>query len=126
MAEHDLPARVAALIRQSIDSIAELEAVLLLREHSGQEWSAQELGVRLYVSTAVAAYILATFAARGFFRERSDRYQYDPATAGLRADIDALAAAYSANLIVVTNLIHAKPTRSVRDFAKAFQIRRDT
>jgi hypothetical protein len=36
-----------------------------------------------------------------------------------------VAALYAANLIPVTNLIHAKPSR-IREFADAFKLRKDS
>ncbi|MGH7524306.1 MAG: hypothetical protein ACREK8_08375 [Gemmatimonadales bacterium] len=121
----DIPEHVRSLIRRQIDSVAELEAILLLRKSPEREWSADQAGARLYVSPAVAAYVLAMLARKGFFEEQEDCYRYAPVDPELRRDVDDLAQIYSIDLVSVTNLIHAKPGASVLEFARAFQLRRD-
>ena len=125
MSIHEIPPAVRQLIAEAIDSIAELEGVLLLREQRDRDWSAEEAGARLYVSVAVASHVLSVLAARGFLVERSGRFRYDPQTPDIEEAVGALAATYLANLIGVTHLVHAKPSPSVLQFAKAFRLRRD-
>ena len=55
MQRHEVPERAQHLILEAIDSVAELEALLLLRETAGQRWTVDAAGARLYVSAAVAA-----------------------------------------------------------------------
>ena len=116
---------VRRLIAEAIDSVPELEAILLLRETSGREWTPAQAGERLYVSKAVATHVLAMLADKGFFVEEEERYRYQPASPELAAAIDELAATYSRHLLEVTHLIHAKPSLGVRQFAEAFRIRKD-
>lgn len=119
----ELPPAVRALIAERIDSVPELEAVLLFRADPQRAWTAEEAGRRLYVSTTVAAHVLAELRERGFFVQVGDAYRYEP-DADLTAAIDELATAYSRHLVAVTELIHSKPSRGVRDFANAFRLRR--
>jgi len=122
----DIPVAVRRLILESIDSVPELEAILLLRENAGRTWNAAETGERLYVSKAVAAHILGVLGARGFLSsEDGERYRYAPASPELAAMTDELAFSYSHHLVAVTHLIHAKPSASVRQFADAFRLRKD-
>jgi hypothetical protein len=126
MAQPAVPERVRRLILESIDSVAELEALLLLRETAGQPWTADAASARLYVSRTVAAYSLAALAHRHLLEETAEGFIYQPASPGLRDDVSALAIAYSRHLIAVTQLIHAKPGPSVQDFARAFRFRKDS
>jgi hypothetical protein len=121
----ELTENVKRLIAESIDSIPELEAILLLREHPDQGWTPDEAGKRLYLSRAVASYVLTALADRGFLLRNGDTYRYGPPDEGIRKDVDDLAAAYSRHLVAVTRLIHAKPSASVRSFADAFRFRKD-
>jgi len=116
---------VRRLIAESIDSVPELEAVLLLRETPERRWCVDEAGKRLYVSNTVAAHVLNVLAERGFFAREDEHYRYRPETAELAASVDELAATYARELVAVTQLIHAKPTGSVRQFAGVFRLRRD-
>jgi hypothetical protein len=121
----DIPENVKRLIAERIESIPELEAVLLLKDHPERDWDADEAGGRLYVSRTVAAHLLAALAGRGFLRRTGESYRYFPSTDSLRADVDDLAQCYARQLVAVTQLVHAKPGVSVRSFADAFRFRKD-
>lgn len=125
MAQEAVPERVRRLILDAIDSVAELEALLLLRETAGQAWPADAASARLYVSRTVAAYSLGALTHRKLLLETPAGFIYQPASLALAEDVDALALAYSRSLIAVTQLIHAKPGPSVQDFARAFRLRKD-
>ncbi|HJQ99260.1 MAG TPA: hypothetical protein VJ826_13185 [Candidatus Polarisedimenticolaceae bacterium] len=125
MSAHDISPAVRQLIAEGIDSIAELEGVLLLREHRDRDWTAEDAGARLYVSVAVASHVLSVLAARGFLAESAGRYRYAPETPDIEEAVSALAVCYPKNLIAVTQLVHAKPAQSVRQFARAFRLRKD-
>jgi len=116
----EIPDSVKQLVLSRIDSVPELETILLLREHEQQAWTAAETGQRIYVSPTVAAHILKVLAERGFLESTESRYRYAPATHELRKTIDDLADAYTHHLVEVTRMIHAKPSASVRQFADAF------
>ena len=124
MTDDPISPAVRALLAERIDSVPELEAVLLLREDPTRGWTAEQAGTRLYVSTTVADYILATLAERGFFSPTDDTYRYLPATPEIADAVDQLATAYRRHLVAVTQIIHSKPSRNVRDFANAFRLRK--
>ena len=62
----DIPAPVRRLILEAIDSVPELEALLLLRETRDTSWTPEAASARLYVSPTVGAYTLRVLTARGF------------------------------------------------------------
>jgi hypothetical protein len=105
--------------------VAELEALLLLREYPQVEWTPEVASARLYVSVAVVTYSLRVLAERGLVEDTGSGFRYRPASPELVEDVDALARAYSGNLIAVTHLIHGKPGPSVQDFARAFRLRKN-
>lgn len=120
-----VPETVRHVIAEHIDSVPELEAILLLRRARHQEWTADAAGARLYVSTTVAEHVLTALATRGFFTSTSGRFRYAPATPQLEAAVEELAVAYSEQLVTVTHLIHSKPGGGVRQFAEAFDLRKE-
>jgi hypothetical protein len=124
--DDSIPPSVRRLIAEYIDTVPELEALLLVREPGDRTWSAEDAGRRLYVSTPVAAHVLSTLAERGFFVATGDAYCYAPASPELAAAVDELAATYARQVVAVTRLIHGKPSASVRQFADAFRLRRPT
>lgn len=125
MPADELSENVRQLIAERIDSIPELEAILLLREDRDRPWTASDAGKRLYVSTTMAAHVLALLASRGFLRCEEEKYRYFPESPELDAVVDELAISYSRALIAVTTAIHSKPSPSVRQFAEAFRLRKD-
>jgi hypothetical protein len=122
---HDVPEQARRLVLDAIDSVAELEALLLLRDTAGERWSVEAASARLYVHPAVAAEALNALARRGFLDEGPEGFVYQPQSSDMANDVAALAQAYSSSLIAVTHLIHSKPSSSVQDFARAFRFRKD-
>ena len=123
MVDDGIPAELRDFIAKSIDSVAQLEALLLLRANPETSWDVVQLARRLYVNEAEAAGILAHLVEQGFAVEQDGSYRYDRLTKPA-ATIARLADAYARQLIPITNLIHAKP-RGIRAFADAFKIKRD-
>ena len=113
-----IPGELRAFISRHLDSVAQLEALLLFRAHAETIWTPENLAARLYISAEQAIPLLASM--------REDRLieAVDQGTAEQRQVIDRLADYYASHLVAVTNLIHAKPRR-IREFAKAFRLKKD-
>ena len=122
----EVPEHVRRFIVEAIDSVPELEALLLLRTARDRRWSPEDAGARLYVSLPVATHVLSALTARGLLVGEDDTFRYAPVRPELEAVIADLATAYSEHLIAVTRLIHGKPAPSVRQFADAFRLRKET
>lgn len=105
-----------------IDSIAQLEALLLLRTNPDEPWDAAKAARRLYIGESEGHDALARLCAEGLLSQSEAGFRY----AGLAAEkaqmVDRLAEAYAAHLIPVTNIIHQKPNR-IREFADAFRFK---
>jgi hypothetical protein len=71
---HDVPEQARRLVLDAIDSVAELEALLLLRDTVGERWSVEAASARLYVNPAVAADALNALARRGFLDESPEGF----------------------------------------------------
>jgi hypothetical protein len=119
-----LPDGVRAFVVRAIDTVAQLEGLLLLRSSPEAIWSSAALASRLYVSQPEADAVLAALQRRGLLAEADGGWRYAPANDQLRGLVDRLAAAYPRHLIAITRIIHAKAPPSVRDFAEAFRFRR--
>jgi hypothetical protein len=124
MPDAAIPDEVREFLLRQIDSVAELEALILLRKTEEQSWTADSVSRRLYVSEPAAAEILAHLAAAGLCVSDNGSYRYRPATAEQRETVDDVAEIYARYLIPVTNLIHTKPAR-IQQFADAFRFRKD-
>jgi len=122
---HDLvPDALRDFINRYIDSIAQLEALLMLRSSPAEGWDAGKIAKRLYIGEQEAAEVLARLSGDGFLSCTEGVYRYSCSVPEQQSMVDQLAAVYSRHLIPVTNLIHAKPRR-IREFADAFKFRKD-
>jgi hypothetical protein len=118
---------VRAFLLEHIDSIAQLEALLLLRTDPTCSWNAETIGKRLYISTQEAAVVLERLTADSLVTTPEGvpgSYQYHPASGELAAMVDRVAELYAHYLIPITNLIHSKPRSRVQEFADAFKLRK--
>lgn len=124
MPDSPIPLDLQNFIARHIDSIAQIEALLLLRRHKPQEWSVEDAAKRLYVSVHETAEILDNLCDDGLLECGDGRFRFVCQTSATEQLVDRLAEAYADNLIAVTNIIHAKPRR-IREFANAFKLRKD-
>ena len=122
MPDEVIPADVQDFIVRHIHSIAQLEALLLLRAKHAEPWDVPAIAGRLYTSEKETAELLSQLCDAGFVRVSDGIYHYDPAPEH-RNIIDRLASIYSRHLIPVTNMIHGKAHR-IRQFSDAFKIKR--
>jgi hypothetical protein len=126
-----IPDEVRQFLLRHIDSVAQLEALLLLRTEAGREWAAADVARRLYIGAQDAAPLLRQLHADGLLSAAGDAplYRYAPASAELGALVTRLAEVYAKHLVPVTHLIHSKPQPKpkpkVQEFADAFKLRKD-
>ncbi|MGH8479981.1 MAG: hypothetical protein ACREXK_10465 [Gammaproteobacteria bacterium] len=120
-----IPGDLREFILKRLDSIAQLEALLLLRRSPDQRWDVATVAKRLYIAERDTAAVLDRLCADGLLVCGEDKYQYRPATAELDQLVGHVAELYAKHLIPVTNLIHSKPLTRVREFADAFKLKKD-
>jgi hypothetical protein len=124
MKDEPITADVREFILRHIDSVAQLEALLLMKHNPGERWNAAKMASRIYTSESETAELLARLRADGFLSSADDFYWYECKNPDEQETVDRLSLIYSRHLIPVTNLIHAKPRR-IRQFADAFKFRKD-
>jgi hypothetical protein len=124
MTDDPVPAELREFILRYIDSVAHLEALLLLRANPQTPWEVSTVAARLYTAEKQAAEVLVQLCNDGLLVCGNGLYRYANQSAENVAMIDDLATAYAKQLIPITNLIHGKPRR-IRQFADAFKFRKD-
>lgn len=122
--EDVIPWAVRQFLLGRIDSIAQLEALLLLHRDPEQLWDVPRLAARLYIGEQQAADILSALSADGLLANDGSGYRYDRGNADQNGLIELVSLHYSRHLIPVTNLIHDKPRR-IQQFADAFRLKKD-
>lgn len=124
----DLPDNVLQFLAEKIDSVPQLEALLLLWENRGRSWSEGELAARIYVKSEEALSILSALQRRGLVAiegVQPPRYRYDDAWDRGGDLMSQVATTYRRHLIPVATLIHSRAPSSVREFARAFDLKKD-
>jgi hypothetical protein len=123
-----LDSDVARFIDDQIDSVPHMEALLLLWQSRPEHWDAEKLGSRIYVTSGTALEILRDLARRKLARatnENPGRFAYDDAWDKEGHLMARAATAYRQHLIAFAQRIHSKASGAVREFARAFEIKRD-
>jgi len=123
MAQDFIPSDVLKFLLAHIDSIAELEALLLLRSDADQAWTVAAMSKRLYVGEPQCAVVLSHLEADGLCTSNDGLYRYALTGTTEHETVGQLAHTYAHYLIPVTNVIHRKPPR-IQQFADAFRFRR--
>jgi hypothetical protein len=123
MTDEIVAADIKEFILAHIDSIAQLEALLLLRANADKPWDAAAAARRLYIGEREGQEILARLYAQGLISRDDNGYRYAP-VADAAALIDRLAETYARQLVPITNIIHQRPAR-IRQFADAFKLKRE-
>jgi hypothetical protein len=122
----EFPAEIEQFIQQNIESLAQLEALLMLRSQPQRLWSADEVAKALYTSVDVCAALLADLERRRLLRfetQPQPRYQYQPADEQLDQIVASLATIYQERRVAVITQIYSKPVSNVQTFADAFRLR---
>lgn len=128
MGSGEITDAVRQFVSRHIDSIEQLEVLLLLRRDPDREWTAGEVSRELRTSAVSAGRRLAGLSEGGLLSERPEggpAYRYHPSTGELEDAAREVAEAYAVRRIAVTNLIYSRPLDQVRTFADAFKIRED-
>lgn len=121
----ELTPDVRRFILTSLPSVPYLEAVLLLRAEPERAWDGALLARRLYVPERRGAELLAQLRESGVAGEAGQgAIRYAPA-AELATVLESVAAAYAADLVTVSSLIHSRKDRRAQQFADAFRFRKD-
>jgi hypothetical protein len=126
MVDDVIPEDVRQFILDHIESIAQLEGLLLLRSSPGVFMCAAEISERLYISGEEAAEFLESLFLQELLDVSVDqKFTYKPGSTELEQGVDKVAEIYARYLVPLTNLIHSKPRSKVQKFADAFKIRKD-
>ena len=81
-----VPDDIGLFIAERIESVAELEALLILRQNAPKKWDARTLAGRLYISEAQTGELLRVLCDKGIAKVEAgepSQYHYDPATRDL-------------------------------------------
>lgn len=129
MAEKDERAKVDQFILEKMDSVPQLEALLLIWNRRPKVWLVNEMSGAIYVSAQAAQAVLQDLVDKELLAEGSPGagpYAYRSQSAEWEDFMLLLDRTYRHELIRITKLIHAKAPSAVEQFARAFRLTKDT
>lgn len=118
---------VLQFVLEHIETVPHLEAMLLIWQNPSTPWTVTLLAQRIYVSPAVGRSVLEDLTQQGMLQrsESEATFLYDSRWDAERGMLPRIADLYRRQLVQVTKLIHSKGSSSVREFARAFQIKKE-
>lgn len=120
--------QVLRFVAQQIDSVPELEALLLLWQNRPAAWSVADIAKRLYITPDQAQVLLGDLSRKGLLAplaEQADFYRYESRSAELDELMAHTEAVYRRQVVRISTLIHSKPSSAIRDFARAFRFTKE-
>jgi len=127
MVPQDIPADILAFLAHRIDSVPQLEALLMMCERADSAWTVDDVAARTYTNAVTARSVLEALQRRGLVAadEPGLRFRFAPHDNADVALVARVAGFYRANLVIVATLIHEKAPASVQEFARAFEFKKD-
>jgi hypothetical protein len=128
VSEEAIPQEVRSLISDHIDSVVQLEILLMLHAKPDADWSAADVSTQLRIDPAWAEGQLAHLCARGLLQcsDQTPRtYRFGPKDPRLITATIELARAYADRRVTIISLIFSKPVDKIQSFADAFRLRKD-
>jgi hypothetical protein len=124
-----IPNEIVRFIHEYIDSVEQLEVLLLLRSSAPSAWTAEAVARDLRTAESSVTARLKTLHAQKLVEaataESGTAYRYAPDGVGTDRLVGELASEYALRRVAVITLIFSKPNDAVRSFADAFRIRKD-
>jgi hypothetical protein len=127
MTSDEFSADIKQFIADHIDSVAQLELLLLLRGDSSRAWTPHDAALALYASADAIAKQMSELQSSRLLAAGPDErtFVYRPENAALARQVDYLADLYQKRRVAVITTIYEKPTDKLRSFADAFRLRKD-
>jgi hypothetical protein len=115
-------------ILEKIDTVPHLEAVMLIWSSRPVGWTAEELATRLYLPTEKVIGILNDLVRQQLVQQNPSsptKHSYLPRNAEQDEWMYKVDVAYRRELVRISTMLHTKTSASVREFARAFRIKKD-
>jgi hypothetical protein len=121
-----LPEDVRQFLLRYIDSVEQLEVLLLLCGSPSTAWSPEAVAQALYSNPTSVAYRLAMLQRHELIAaaDPPSSYRYQPGHPALHEAVTRVAEMYKQRRVAVITFIASKPMANVRAFSDAFRLRK--
>src|ERR1041384_5585659 len=108
MTKPDIPAAVLQFIAKKLDTVPELETLLIMSAEESRSWTAEEIAARTYVPPSNALLVLEALRRRQLVTLDGDatHFQFNPASDEERQLVAQTAIAYRHHLVSIATYIH--------------------
>lgn len=122
---HDIPVEVRQFVAQHIQSLDQLEILLLVSALPDREWTADAVYKVVLSNPELVAERLESFVRAGLLKCSGDPplYSYGPSSAEVGNHIAVLSALYKMSRHKVVELIY-RPRDPLKEFSDAFKFKR--
>ncbi len=123
----DLSPQVRLFIDDFISSVAQLEVILFLHCSPERWWSAEALSQELRQDPTWLGRLLLELVSIGIVETMSDPspvFRFRAKTEELNRTIATLAQEYIVHRVRMIEMIYSKPSKAIRAFADAFDLRK--
>jgi DNA-binding HxlR family transcriptional regulator len=122
MPDRNISESLRLFIEAHINSIEEVEVLILLRATEEREWSAAQISRELGASVSWIQERLDDLASKGFLvvqqADSAPLYRFAPSSQESRAQIEDLAITYKQRRLRVISLVYAKPENTKPESSK--------
>jgi hypothetical protein len=115
-------------ILEKIDSVPQLEALVLLWNSRPVAWSCEELASRLYLPAEKVGDLVQGLVRLQLITKSEgppQKYSYLPLSEEQNEMMRLVDSAYRRDLVRISNMIHSKTSPAVRECARAFRFKKE-
>lgn len=115
-------------IQDNIDTVPHLEALILFWNSRPVGWSCDDLASRLYIPAEQVAQVirdLVRIQVVHALAGSTEKFAYHPRSPEQDEMMHAVDDAYRHDLVRISTMIHTKASSAVREFARAFRLRKE-
>jgi hypothetical protein len=124
--EHpEIPIEIAEFLKKHIDSVMQLEVLLLVRTRADKDWLASDVASELRIDQAWTETTLAKFANAGILERSGSSYRFTSAVPEMQQRLAEVARLYDQRRVTIISMIFSEPADPIRQFTDAFRFRKE-
>jgi hypothetical protein len=120
----DLPLDTKSFITRHIQSVEQLEILLLLAKTRPRTWTATALSRETRSNETAVTHSVGRLVDTGLAIRAGDAYQFQTESPELAEQTDLLAVIYHHRMAKVIEFIYQRPDFQIADFSEAFKFRK--
>ena len=124
-----IPDEIRQFLAANFDALEQLEALRVLGEDSGREWSSEEIAGQIQATPAMSLVHIAALEGRGLLvcerREGRTFCRFGAKTPELEQQLRTVLDLYRQRPVTMIRLVYPGANQALRDFSEAFKLRKE-